>query len=90
MNDHARQIENLTERATVLRVDLMATNLALSALMGALPSDQRRRWLACFAQLTAAQEQTAEQSGNTEAITLLQPAVQRMYSSLEGVHKMAP
>lgn len=87
--DRAKQIDNLTERGRRLRADLTATNLALTALMGALPQEQRQRWLASLAQLSAAQEQTAEQSGNTELIALLQPAVQRMYTALEGAHKMA-
>lgn len=87
--DHAKQIDNLTERGRRLRVDLMATNLALTALMGVLPEEQRQRWLASLAQLSVAQEQTAEQAGSSAAIELLQPAVQRMYTALEGAHKMA-
>lgn len=83
-----KDIEELKQYVTKLRTDLTATNLVLTAAIGAMPPDQHRATLRAIAQLSVMQEQTAEQAQKPEAIALLQASIGRMYSQLEGLLTM--
>ncbi|RZI82604.1 MAG: hypothetical protein EOP38_15435 [Rubrivivax sp.] len=75
-----------------LRADLIATNNAVHALLGALDATQRVEALKLFAQLHELQEQTVAQAprpASPQATKRMREAHERMYTSLQSVHTMA-
>ena len=83
-----KDIEDLKTYATKLRADLMATNPVLQCMMRVLTPEQRLRVLSVMAELSVQQEQLAEKTQKSEAIALMQPAMERQYSALQGAHRL--
>jgi hypothetical protein len=83
-----QDFDSIKESFEKLRLDLLATNLALQAISATLPAEQQRQMLAAFAALAVQQEQTAERMQLPDLVTRMQAAHQRQYSALEGAQKM--
>lgn len=86
-----QDIEKLKTAVTKLRADLMASNLALQAILTAMPLDDQKQALKALAQLSVMQEQFAEKTQTPAAQEQMKTVVQatdRLYQALQGAHKM--
>ena len=86
-------IQALEVKLDRLRCDLAATNMVLAAFMGALPSDQRQTVLQSLAQLSAMKAETFDQiptPAAQAAARQMMEAEDRLYQSLQGLHRMRP
>jgi len=84
-------IQRLAEKLDRLRCDLSATNSALTAVMCALPADQREQALKGLAQLSAMKADTYAQLPTPAAQAAAQQMTQaedRLYQMLQGAHRM--
>jgi hypothetical protein len=86
MKQDDNAISELRLAMLVLRADLAATNLALDAMTTTLTPDQMQQALETFAQLSAAQDETAETTQTPEVLQqAMHLSVQRRYQRMQDV-----
>ena len=82
------ELQDIKKSFEKLRQDLMASNMALCALISVMPQGQQKQALAAFASLAVQQEQTFDKLQLPGLIAPMQAAHQRLYTALDGSIKM--